>query len=165
MISPEVLRRSPHFAGLTYDQLITLAKMSNEQTVDEGHVFFREGDDLDELYLVLEGQVAITLQVPDRTQPQSVSAQLTGEINSQDITISTVDNGELFAWSSLVPPHNSTANAIALKPCRVVAFDCRRLRPLLEEEPQLGYLFIQTIAGVIRERLRNLLIEAVGAGV
>jgi CRP-like cAMP-binding protein len=160
MISPELIRRFPFFAGLNHDYTFTLAKVANELSVEAGHCFFQEGDELNELYLVLEGSVAIVIDVPDRSLAQPLAWQLNGKLNSKGITVSTVGTGEVFAWSALVPPRKSTASAKAITSCRVAAFDMEQLKPILEEDCRFAYLMILKAAQIVRQRLRDRRIES-----
>ncbi len=127
--------------------------------MEAGHRFFREGDELRKLYLIIEGAVAIVIGVPDREAKQPLSGQLTGKMRTKDITVSTVGTGGVFGWSALIPLHISTASAKALTPCRVIALDCEKLRPILEEDPNLAYLMTVKAAQIVRERLRDIRIE------
>jgi CRP-like cAMP-binding protein len=163
MISPELLRRYPFFAGLEESQIVSLAQVANEEQVDEGHYFFHEDDKLDTFYLVVEGEVAVIIEVPDQTVEQKVSGQLMGELQTKDIVISTVGPGEVFAWSGLVPPHEATGAAKANSACRVVAFDGVQLRQKFEEDCQFGYVMMQKAAQVSRGRLRDLRIESLAS--
>ena len=160
MISTELLRRYPFFAGLNDDYMATLAKSAVEYSVDEGHCFFPEGDILDHFYLVLEGIIAIVIEVPDRDEVQTLTRQLTGNLKNRDVTVSTVRPGNIFGWSALIPPHKSTASAKAQTPCQVVSFDCEELRPLCDEDHEFGHLMTQKVAQVIRERLRDIRMES-----
>ena len=160
MISTELLRRYPFFAGLNADYLAILAKVGVEFSVDEGHYFFHEGDILDHFYLVLEENVDIVIEVPDRDEVQTLSMQLTGELKTRDVAVSTMRPGNIFGWSALISPHKSTAGAKAQTPCRVVSFDCEELRPLCDEDHELGHLMTQKAAQVIRERMRDIRTES-----
>jgi len=95
MISTELLRRYPFFAGLNDDYMATLAKSAVEYTVDEGHCFFPEGGILDHFYLVLEGTIAIVIEIPDRDEVQTLTRQLTGNLKNRDVTVSTVRPGNI----------------------------------------------------------------------
>jgi CRP/FNR family cyclic AMP-dependent transcriptional regulator len=159
MISSQLIRRYQFFAGLNHDYIATLAKLADEVSVEAGHCFFREGDELEQLYLVLEGAVAIVIEVPDRDAEQTVSGQLTGKLITKGVTVSTVGTGDVFAWSALVPPHKSTAGAKAITPCRVAAFDCKELWPIFEEDCNFAYLMTLKAAQIIRGRLRDMRIE------
>ena len=159
MISPELIRRYPFFGGLSHDQIVTLAKVANEISVDAGHYFFHEDDELATLYLVLEGAVAIVLEVPNQAAEQKVSGQLTGELQTRDVVISAVGPGEVFGWSALVPPPHATTGAKATTPCRIVTFDNQELLRAFEDDCQFGYVIMQKMAQVVRDRLRDMRIE------
>lgn len=161
MVSPELIRRYAFFAGLDYAYLVQLARVAQERTVDEGHHFFHEGDELESFYLVLEGAVAIVLEVPDQDVKQEISGQLTGKVKTKDVIVSTVGTGDVFGWSGLIPPHTATAGAKAVTSCRVVAFDREGLRQAFEKDCQFGLMMTQKGAQVIRERLRDMRIESV----
>lgn len=160
MVSPELLRHYPFFAGLDHENLLTLAKVADEVPVEACHYFFQEGDELNTLYLIIEGAVAIVVKVPDRDFKQPVADQLTGNFKTKDITVSTVGTGDVFAWSALIPPNESTASAKAITSCRVIAFDCEELRSKFNEDFRFGYVIAQKTAQVIRERLRDMRIES-----
>ena len=160
MVSPELIRRYPFFAGLDYDYIVKLAKVADEKTVDAGHPFFRESDDLKEVYLVLEGAVAIVFEVPDQDVEQEIAGQLTGKLSTKDVTVSTVGTEDVFGWSGLISPHTATASAKAITPCRVLAFDSDRLLRDFDDDCRFGYLMAQKAAQVIRERLRDMRIES-----
>jgi len=160
MVSPELIRRYPFFAGLTMDEINTLAKVASDKTVEAGHYFFREGDDLTHFYIVMEGAVAIVFEVPERGVEHKISEQLTRTFKTREVIISTVGPGEVFAWSALVAPHKATAGAKALTPCRVIAFDSRELLKSFEENCRFGYLMLMKTAQIIRQRLYDTRIQS-----
>ncbi len=160
MISRELIRRYPFFAGLNHDYVGTLAKFADEISVEAGHRFFVEGDELKRLYLVIEGAVAIVIAVPDRNVEHPLSGQLTGKLITTGVTVSTVGTGGVFGWSALIPPHEATAGAKAITPCRVIALNCEELRPIFEEDCNLAYSMTLKAAQIVRERLRDMRIES-----
>ncbi len=162
MISPELIRRYPFFAGLNHDQIVTLAKVGSTITVESGHHLFHEGDDLESFYLVVEGAAAFVVEVLDREAEHKLSDLLTGEFQTSEVVISAIGPGEIFGWSGLVPPHQATVGGKATTPCRLAVFDCLELRKIIDEDCQFGYLMIQKVASVIRERLRDMRIESLG---
>ena len=160
MISIELLRRYPFFAGLREDYMAALAQSACEEFVDEGNYFFQEGDILDHFYLVVNGIVEIVIEVPDRGEVQTQTRQLTGNLKNHAVVVSTVRSGNIFGWSALVPPSKSTAGAKAGTPCRVVSFNCAALGPLCDEDHEFGHLMTQKAARVIRDRLRDMRVES-----
>jgi CRP-like cAMP-binding protein len=144
MISPELIRRFPIFSGLTIEQIVSLAKAAEEEKFERDHYFHHEGDELNAFYILLDGEVAIVSRLPER---------------EREITIHSLSAGDAFGWSAFVPPFSSTAGAKAVTPCNVIVFDAIELRKEFEAEPQFGYVMMQKIAMIIRDRLNTLRIE------
>ena len=69
---------------------------------------FREGEEVGHFNIVMEGSVAIVIEV---------SAQ------EQETVVSNLGLGDVFVWSDLVSPHKATANGKALTTARLLAFD------------------------------------------
>lgn len=162
MISPELVRRYPFFAGLSTEEITVLAQAAQEMIVEVGHYFFHEGDELDHFYIVVEGKVGVIVDVPDPNVRQSFSRQLIGNLITREVVVATVETGEMFAWSALVPPHRATSSAKALYRCRVISFDCHVLQNSFEDNHRFGYLTMLKVASVIRDRLRTMRLESIG---
>lgn len=160
MISTELLKRYPFFAGLNFGQLKSLAGSAQIFDVDAGYIFFQEGDELEMFYLVDDGRAAIIMEVTNQSVNQPLSKQLTNDLINKEVTISTVGTGEVFGWSSLVPPYTSTASVKAIRQSRIVAFDCIKLRPIFKEDCQFAYLMLLKASQVIRQRMRDLRVES-----
>lgn len=155
MISPESIKQYEFFSGLSHYQIADLIETAHEETIEAGHFLFHEGDELKHFYLLVDGNVAITIAVPDREIEQTLLMQLTRNLVNKELTVGNVGQGEIFGWSALVPPHESTANARADTPCRVLAFDCEELSKIFQEDRYFGYLMMQKVAQVTRGRLRD----------
>ena len=138
MVSPELIRRYPFFAGLSHDQVVTLAMAANEEEAGAGHFFLHEGDTVPYLYLVVEGAVSVVIELPS---------------HPQEISIAEVGSGEVFGWSALVPPHTAIASVKAAGSCRVVAIDCQKLLRVFEEDPRFGYIMMARAAQATRDRV------------
>lgn len=59
----EFLRSQPLFADLDRPTLVPLVARAHEEQHVEGEEIFREGDEVDAFYLVLEGQLVVTREV------------------------------------------------------------------------------------------------------
>lgn len=160
MVSPELIRRYPFFAGLENEHIVALARAAEEKTYAAGEYVFPETGTLDHFYLLLEGAVSIVIGVPDRTAVQNVSGQLMGNLTLKDVIISTVGTGNVFGWPALIPPHQVTAGAKAIMPCKLVQFDCKALLAQFQEDPRFGYLMTQKAAQILADRLRDIRMES-----
>lgn len=162
MVSPEILRRYQFFAGLSDAQIGTLAPLADEIAVKADQYLFREGDDLNTLYVVEEGKIAITLNLPEITSRSIIPAV---GARTREATASLVGPGDVFAWSSLVPPFKATSNGKAATRCKVVALDSRAIRQLFEQDPRFGYQMLLKVAQVARDRLQDLHYESLAQSV
>jgi CRP-like cAMP-binding protein len=165
MVSPELLRRFGFFAVFSEDYLKALARNARELAFDEDHRFFLGGEEINNFFLVAEGQIGIIHSAPAPDVEHGVANQLVGTIETEDVVVSTVDRGEVFGWSSLLPPYRSTAGAVSLTSGNVVVFDSVTLRSRMRHDTAFGFKLTQRLAQVIHGRLRDRQIECVsGAG-
>jgi CRP/FNR family cyclic AMP-dependent transcriptional regulator len=114
-----------------------LLELASLRTYQPGTVVDREGDPTVELGLVRSGRIALRTSVPER-----------GEI-----TILTVEAGDVFGWSSLVPPHRATATAVATDLVEAVVFPAGPLRAALHADDALAATVYPLILRAVARRL------------
>lgn len=155
MLSPELLRRYPFFAGLSMDQIRILAMAGEELDVPKGHVLFDIHASLNKFYLVISGEIGICVEKPRQGAHEDTLDQAAPETD----IISLINSGEIFGWSSLFPPFAATAGAKALVPSRVAVFDAKDLLEAFENDPCFGYQMMQKLAQIVHFRLRDRRLE------
>ena len=141
MVTPKMLSQASLFEGLTEEQLTPISDLCEEVTCEQGQVLFWEGDQAEALYILLEGEINIFVQLSSRPERVTVSV-----INQPYQT---------FAWSGVVAPYYYTASALCEADCRLIALDGQALMEVLEQDPVMGFVVIRRIAEVIGGRLRN----------
>jgi CRP-like cAMP-binding protein len=119
-------------------QLEKLASISTQVTFSEGSTIFHEGDASELVYLIEEGEVILTTQVPGHGQ----------------VTIFTLGPGQLLGWSSLFPPERKTAGAQTKVFTRAIAINATQLQELCQSDHDLGYSIMWRVAEIISNRLR-----------
>lgn len=139
MISPEVLRRYPYFAGIQDESLKQLAMIAGEEAIPADTVMFREGDTAGHLFVILKGEVNIQYILGN------------GELR----TVDTLVEGDLLMWSALVEPYKATALGTTTKETHLVHIDAAKLRLLCEKEPMLGYRLMTQVARLLANRLEG----------
>jgi CRP/FNR family transcriptional regulator, cyclic AMP receptor protein len=139
MISPEVLRRYPYFAGLSDESLKQLAMIAEEKAIPANSVMFRESDPASHLSVILVGEVNIQYMLGS------------GELR----TVDTLVEGDLLMWSALVEPYRATALGTTTKDTRLARIDAAKLRLLCENEPILGYRLMTQVAKLLAHRLEG----------
>ena len=82
-----ILRQIPWFVGLEQSQLDQLASIAEMHQLDPGDILFNEGDREDSLYVLLEGRMALDVEVPTRGH----------------VTVYTAEMLDIIGWSSMTP--------------------------------------------------------------
>jgi CRP-like cAMP-binding protein len=133
----EVLRRTPLTAGLGHPERRRLAALCRVRMADAGEVLLREGSETTQLGVVRSGRVALRLQVPGRGSS----------------TVLTVEVGDVFGWSAVVPPYRATSTAIAIEPSELLVFEARALRDALDEDEDLAAALYPRLLRAVSRRL------------
>ena len=139
MISLELLRRYPFFAGLDEAELKALAMISEEVRAPTGTILFEEGQTADALFLLLSGSVDLSFNSPLG--------------NSEQIHIGEVNPGEPFAISALIPPHMLKHTARAGNAAHALKIAAVPLRAICEKDTRVGYVVMRKVAEAAMERL------------
>jgi CRP/FNR family cyclic AMP-dependent transcriptional regulator len=139
MISLELLRRYPFFAGLDEAELKALAMVSEEVRAPAGTIVFEEGQTADAFLLLLSGSIDLSFN-----SPLGDSAQ---------VHIGEVNPGEPFAISALIPPHLLTHTARAGTTIHALKITAVPLRAICEKDARVGYVLMRKVAEAAMERL------------
>ena len=148
MVSIEVLRSLPYFAGVSPDTLRAVAEFTQEREFKAGEALAREGDVARWLCILRAGQVDVIY----RSQAHGGSI------------VDTVVPGELLGWSALLPPHKITATIEGRENGRYVAIDAEGLRKLCEKDHTLGFGLMTWVAQEIRNRLQGVSVQLATTG-
>jgi CRP/FNR family cyclic AMP-dependent transcriptional regulator len=132
------LQTIPWFQELSPEHFEKMAGVASLVEVDAKQELFREGDQEDYLYIVLQGRVAIEMFVPSRGR----------------IRIYTAESMDVVGWSSVTPVvRRRTAAAQAVLPSCLIRLDALGLRQLCESDFALGYIVMRRLANVVASRL------------
>jgi CRP-like cAMP-binding protein len=144
MVSPELIRRYPYFSGISIERLNMLANMAEEIEYEPDFHFHHEGDDIDKVYIIVEGDISLVTSFPQQ---------------DKEVVINTLSTGDVFGWTSLLPPFTAGAGAKSNSKCKLIEFKSSQLREKFEDDYEFGYLMMTKIAQIIRERLDSIVIE------
>jgi CRP/FNR family cyclic AMP-dependent transcriptional regulator len=144
MVSPEVIRRYPYFSGMSMERINLLANIAEEIECEQDQYFHHEGEAIDKVYIIVKGEVSLVTSLPQQ---------------DKEVVINTLGAGDVFGWTSLLPPFTAGSGAKSVTNCKLVEFSASELRSKFEEDFQFGYLMMTKIAQIIRERLDSIVIE------
>lgn len=134
----KALHRIPWFLELNQDQFNRLAGITSFIELDSGELLFNEGDREDFMYILLEGQVVLEIEVPTRGQVPFYIAEVL----------------DVIGWSSLTPVvRQRITSARTSQPSLLVAIQSKLLEQMCEEDHELGYIVMRRVANVVANRM------------
>ena len=148
------LRRVPLFEGLTDEELRWVAERGSEKQVRAGEVNAREGEPVEHLYVILEGELKITK-----------------EVDGSEVVINVYTPGMFFAEVPLLAGTPFLASGRALTECRLFLLPNQAFRHMLTANPVFSHTVLETMAQRVkilqsiagqRERLNSLSTLAAG---
>jgi CRP-like cAMP-binding protein len=159
MVESSLLSGFALVAGLPAEALDEMARKAAVKSFSPGEVLFEEGAQATELYGLLEGEVHLSLVFRDRVLKADVRheeyVRKRVEIVEKEMVFETIEPGDVFAWSALIPPHRMTSTARCSAATRVVALPADALEDIFGRHPQAGAFFMKRLAEVIARRLRS----------
>jgi CRP-like cAMP-binding protein len=114
-----------------------LAAVGEVHRVEPGAILIREGTETERMGILLDGLLSLRVAVAGRGRA----------------TLMTIEPGDVFGWSAVVPPHRSTSTVVALQPSEVIVFDADRLRALLREDDALAATIYPRLLECVSRRL------------
>lgn len=138
MVSLEVLKDFGVFGGLDDNQLAKIGEVCHERTFNEGALCFAQGRRATELHLCRSGKVYVLAKVYD-----------------MEVTVHTVQSGEVFGWSALVEPYIYTASARCAGKVEEIYMKRTDLLNLFEQNPLTGYIVMRNLSALVSSRLKE----------
>lgn len=139
----EHLRRVEVFSGLNDRELLQVAATCKARRLAAGHVVFQEGDEGDDMMVILEGcvRVSITTRLPDGTTTPS--------------TINMLYAGQSFGEMVLLGGATRSATVSCVDPCVLLVIRERDFAELCEHNPRIGYRVMRNMASDLVYKLRS----------
>ena len=130
MTTLDELRRAPLFDGLSDEELGNVLEGGEEKLVRAGEVNGREGEPVEHLYVILEGDLRITKKTAD----------------GGETVLNVYTPGNFFAEVPLLAGSPFMASGRALTDCRLFLIPNRLFRRLLTDNAPFSQTILQTMA-------------------
>ena len=131
----ESLRRVTLFASLSDDQLRDLARVARRHRYDRDEVIFYQDDPGDSLYIILTGQVKVSVSSAD----------------GQEAILVIMEQGESFGEFALLDDQPRSATIETTQPTEVLALRKDDFHRLLRQHPEMAIQLLR----VMTKRLRD----------
>jgi CRP/FNR family transcriptional regulator, cyclic AMP receptor protein len=129
-----LLRSLPLFVELTDEEIELLGKEAMARSLERNDVIFREGDEPDELVVVVEGRIAI----------------IRSFVDGRESVLALMEDGDCFGEMGLFGGAGRSTDARALEPTEVLTIPYGPLREIYNRRPEL----LWHVAEVLADRLR-----------
>jgi CRP/FNR family transcriptional regulator, cyclic AMP receptor protein len=135
----EKLAKVPLFAGLTPVALELISLVANEESHALGTKIFQHGDIGDKLYIILEGKVRISRDVPGMGEE----------------ALAVLGPGAVFGEMALLDEAPRSADARVHERCRLMALPKDAFEDLLFMHKDLAYEVLWSVIRMLTGRLRE----------
>ena len=134
-----LLKKVKLFEGLTPGQLKKVAEIAEERSYPASEMIFKEGDAGHEMFLVDQGKVRISKNVPG--------------IGEEALAI--LESGQYFGEMAVIEDSPRSADAIAHISCKLWVIERDKLDQLMFTDKELAYTLLWTFVRTLSERLRE----------
>ena len=124
-------------ATMPRDARIKIMGIATHTSFPGGTEIMHEDEHVDRFGVVLSGRIGLHLTVSGRGQ----------------ITLETVEAGEVFGVSALVPPHRATTTATAVSDVEALVVDATTIRSLFEQDCEFAASVYFAVARALLGRL------------
>lgn len=135
MLSAELFRQVPLFAGLEDEDLESLIGVANRRKYPKDGVVFFENDAGDALFMIISGRVKVTILSDD----------------GREIILAMLSEDDFFGEMSLLDNEPRSATAIALQETEMVVLHQRDFLTIVEKRPRV----LINLLSVLSSRLRK----------
>jgi len=143
------LKKVPLFGQMSLEQLEVISRIVSEISFFRGEVIFKESEIGDELYIIVEGKVAIFKNY--RTQ--------------HELTLATLKETDYFGEMAVLDNEPRSATVVAVEDAKLLSISGARLRDIIQQKPEIAFEIFKVLSGRLRkadQRLGDLTRENVG---
>ena len=128
------------FQGLSETQLQRVADITREMQIEKGQWLFQEGQEANGLFILKEGAVELLTKVDDDFELPIAMQR---------------EPGMFFGTSALTAPHVYSLSARCAKKGTVLVIKKQELQKLMQEDRDLGCIFMSNWAAHLLNRLKE----------
>ncbi|HQR17969.1 MAG TPA: cyclic nucleotide-binding domain-containing protein [Gemmatimonadales bacterium] len=133
-----LLRQVALFAGLDDAELVKISDISREQRFHPGQTIFKEGEPGNRLFLILEGDVRISRDIP----------------GSGEEALAILKPGACFGEMAVFDRSERSTDAISNGGCRLLTISRADLEVVLDLDPDLAGKVLRNMVRLLSVRLR-----------
>jgi CRP/FNR family transcriptional regulator, cyclic AMP receptor protein len=133
----DALREVRFLHDIDNEHLLQIADVTRMREAGPGETLFREGDEPQDVFLVVSGSVALDIAT----------------LGGGSRRIMAVGAGEILGWSALLEQKQMTATATTIAPSTVAQINTARLLEICKHNPRFGYELLRRTSLALAARL------------
>ncbi len=137
-MSLDLIRKAAIFADLDDSEIGLIVEICKEQTFKSGQTVFKEGEPGNRLYIISEGEVRISRDVP----------------GSGEEALTVLKAGACFGEMAVFDRSERSTDAIANTACTLITIARPDFEMLLDFNRDLAYKVLWSVVRLLSERLR-----------
>jgi CRP/FNR family cyclic AMP-dependent transcriptional regulator len=137
-MDPALLRHAAVFADLTDGELVLVAEICKEQRFKFGQTIFKEGEPGNRLYLIADGEVRISRQIP----------------GSGEEALTVLKRGACFGEMSVFDRSERSTDAIANTDTTLITITRSDFEILLDFNRDIAFKVLWAVVRLLSSRLR-----------
>lgn len=141
MVSADWLKTTELFKMLSESQLNLLLSLSSMESFPEGKTIFRQGDEANHLYFLIQGAVNLSIKTGEKFD------FMTSKIEKE---------GVAFGIPSLIEPFRYNMTAICSKSSEILVIDAGLVRMEMEKDLKMGIEIMKKLASIYFNRLSEM---------
>lgn len=141
MVSADWLKTTELFKMLSESQLNLLLSLSSVESFPEGKTIFRQGDEANHLYFLIQGAVNLSIKTGEKFD------FMTSKIEKE---------GVAFGIPSLIEPFRYNMTAICSKSSEILVIDAGLVRMEMEKDLKMGMEIMKKLASIYFNRLSEM---------
>lgn len=146
IVTPEMLKEMDLFELLKVEELEDIAPLCRIEEFGSGEYIYREGDRAEKLYMVMEGRVAVEIEI----RP------------GKKVIMRTETKGHMFGYPSLVKLGTYASSMRCVDKVRIITVRADELvREIFEPDCRRGYLVMTKVAWIIARKLRETRVQLI----
>jgi CRP/FNR family transcriptional regulator, cyclic AMP receptor protein len=135
----ELLRPIPLFTSLTQEELEKIAELCETKRWESGEYIFHEGEQGNRLFIIVEGSVRISRQIP----------------GAGEEALAVLQRGALFGEMAVFDKSERSTDAISHRGTTTLTISRSELEMLLEFNRDLAYKVLWAVVRMLSGRLRS----------
>jgi CRP/FNR family cyclic AMP-dependent transcriptional regulator len=133
-----LIKQATIFSDLDDDEVARIAEICSEQHFRSGQTIFKEGEPGNRLFIVSDGEVRVSRQVP----------------GSGEEALAVLKPGACFGEMAVFDRSERSTDAIANTDCTLLTITRSDFEMLLDFERDLGYKVLWAVVRLLSQRLR-----------